>query len=101
MSSDDPLLLRDRWARVRFAVVGNLLVSRPKGGELKAALKELSQKTWEHPRTQERVRFGYSTIEKWYSAEHIVQRSRGWALSLEPPMINGLVPSGQDLDSAQ
>jgi len=66
MSSDDPLLLRDRWSRVRFAVVGTLLVSRPKGGELKAALKALSQKTWEHPRTHEMVRFGYSTIEKWY-----------------------------------
>ena len=65
MSSDDPVLLRDRWARLRFAVVGTLLMAPPKCGELKAALKELSMRSWEHPRTKELVRFGYSTIEKW------------------------------------
>ena len=66
MSSHDPVLLRDRWARLRFVVVGPLLVAPPKGGELKAALTELSKKFWEHPRTKERVRFGYSTLEKWF-----------------------------------
>jgi len=68
LSSNDPLLLRDRWARLRFCVVGPLLAAPPKGGELKAALTELAQKTWQHPRTAEPVRFGYSTLEKWLYA---------------------------------
>ncbi len=87
MSSDDPLLLRDRWSRLRFAIIGSLLVAPPKGGELKAALQELSKKSWEHPRTKELVRFGYSTIEKWfYTARDkddpvgaLRERSRGTA----------------------
>jgi hypothetical protein len=49
-------------------VVGSLLVSPPKGGELKAALQALSEKTWTHPGTGQPVRFGYSTIEKWLYA---------------------------------
>jgi putative transposase len=68
VSSNDPLLLRDRWARLRFVIVGPLLAAPPKGGELKAALTELAQKTWLHPRTAEPVRFGFSTLEKWLYA---------------------------------
>ena len=101
MSSDDPLLLRDRWARLRYAVVGTLLIAPPKGGELKAALQELSKKTWEHPRTKEPVHFGYSTIEKWlYIARDkddpvraLRERSRGTAgrtKSLSPIAIEAL-----------
>jgi putative transposase len=68
LSENDPLPLADRWARLRFGIVGALLVAPPKGGELKAALKALSEKTWIHPQTNEPVRFGYSTIEKWLYA---------------------------------
>jgi transposase InsO family protein len=68
VSSNDALLLRDRWARLRFAIVGPLLAMPPKSGELRAALRELAQKTWLHPRTAEAVRFGYSTLEKWLYA---------------------------------
>jgi transposase InsO family protein len=101
MSSDDPLLLRDRWARLRFAVVGSLLVAPPKSGELKAALRALSEKTWTHPGTGQPVRFGYSTIEKWLSAARrtddpvraLRERPRGTAgriKSLTPAAIEAL-----------
>jgi len=68
VSTNDQLPVADRWALLRFAVVGSLLVAPPKGGELKAALKELSEKTWTHPASGAPVRFGYSTIEKWMYA---------------------------------
>src|ERR1700730_6244634 len=68
LSSNDPLLLRDRWARLRFAIVGPLLAAPPKGGKLNAALTELAQKTWLRRRTGEPVRFVYSTLEKWLYA---------------------------------
>ena len=56
----------DAWARLRFAVVGPLLASPPEGGELGAALAALSRTDWTHPSTGLPVRFGTSTIERWY-----------------------------------
>jgi transposase InsO family protein len=58
----------DGWARLRFAVVGSLLSAPPARGELGAELENLVAKTWRHPRTDEPVRFGRSTIERWYYA---------------------------------
>jgi len=66
LSSNDPLSPRDRWARLRFSIVGALLASPPKGGELRAQLKELASKTYRHPLTAEAVRFGYSSLERWF-----------------------------------
>lgn len=63
MSSDDAA---ERWARVRFAVVGRLLVSPPKRGKLQQALTELSAQLWAHPQSGELTTFGVSTIERWY-----------------------------------
>jgi hypothetical protein len=57
-----------RWARLRFAIVGRLLASPPKRGELGAELRRLAQQFWKHPSTGERVQFGRSTIERWYYA---------------------------------
>lgn len=54
------------WARLRFSIVGPLLSAPPEPGELKERLKELSERTWRHPTTGEAVRFGLSTIERWY-----------------------------------
>ena len=54
-----------RWAHLRFSIVGPLLAAPPARGELAAALLALSQKTWRHPITHEPVRFGASTIERW------------------------------------
>ena len=58
--------VHDRWARLRFAVVGQLLAAPPPKGELKAAIAALAERTWQHPTTAEPVRFGFSTIERWY-----------------------------------
>lgn len=59
-------MLCHRWAELRFSVIGGLLSSPPKKGELKKTLKELSEKIWIHPDTDAPIQFGYSTIEEWY-----------------------------------
>ena len=56
---------RDAWARLRFAIVGPLLASPPGRGELQGEIARLAEKSWQHPRTGEPVRFGRSTIERW------------------------------------
>lgn len=56
----------DRWARLRFAVIGPLLAAPPDKGELQAALEALAAKTWQHPTTKAPMRFGFSTVERWY-----------------------------------
>ena len=63
----DPLK-RDRWARLRFAIIGPLLAAPPATGELSAALLALSTKSWRHPVSGREVRFGASTIRRWYYA---------------------------------
>ena len=62
--SDDSASLR--WARLRFAIIGSLLAAPPGRGELQRVLRELSERTWTHPTSGEPVRFGFSTIERWY-----------------------------------
>jgi len=59
---------RDRWARLRFSIVGQLLAAPCKHGELRGALEDLAAKAWRHPTTGALVRFGRSTIERWYYA---------------------------------
>lgn len=68
MSDDERDRSRDGWARLRFAVVGPLLASPPRRGELHEAIARLAEKSWRHPRTGEPVRFGRSTIERWLAA---------------------------------
>ena len=63
----DPLD-RDRWARLRFAIIGPLLAAPPQAGELHATLATLSTKTWQHPTTGVPISFGLSTIERWFYA---------------------------------
>jgi putative transposase len=63
----DPLK-RDRWARLRFSIIGPLLAAPPGPGELRAALTTLAAKTWRHPSTGLDVRFGVSTLERWFYA---------------------------------
>jgi putative transposase len=66
----DPLD-RDRWARLRFAIIGPLLAAPPAPGALQKALRELAGKTWQHPATGLPVQFGRSTLERWYyAAQH-------------------------------
>lgn len=64
----DNLSSHDRWARLRFSVVGPLLAAPPGKGELHDEFVRLSEKAWQHPTTGEPVQFGASTIEHWYYA---------------------------------
>jgi transposase InsO family protein len=65
--ADDTLARTERWARFRFSVIGGLLASPPEGGDLQAALRALAERTYQHPfRPRERLRLGFSTIERWY-----------------------------------
>ena len=57
-----------RWARLRFSIVGQLLMAPPPRGGLKPAIEALAGQEWQHPVSGERVRFGASTIERWYYA---------------------------------
>jgi putative transposase len=68
LSSEDDLPPRDRWARLRFAIVGPLLAAPPPAGELHEALTLLAAKTWRHPFTGLDVHFAVSTIERWLYA---------------------------------
>jgi putative transposase len=68
LSSSDDLPQRDRWARLRFAIIGPLLAAPPAQGELQSALSALAGKTWRHPFTGLEIRFGCSTIERWLYA---------------------------------
>jgi hypothetical protein len=68
--------VHERWAHLRFSVIGQLLAAPPPKGELASAIAALAERTWRHPTTDNPTRFGFSTIERWYSAEQIVLRSR-------------------------
>ena len=59
---------RDRWARLRFVIIGPLLAAPPEQGELQIALGLLSAKTWRHPTSGLDVSFGLSTLQRWYYA---------------------------------
>jgi putative transposase len=58
--------VHERWAHLRFGVIGQLLAAPPAKGELKAAITALAARTWQHPTTGDPVRFGFATIERWY-----------------------------------
>jgi putative transposase len=59
---------RDRWARLRFAIIGPLLAAPPAKGELQNTLRALSHRTWKHPTTGRAIKFGKSTLERWFYA---------------------------------
>jgi putative transposase len=75
MSGPDNASSHEHWAHFRFSVVGHLLAAPPPKGSLRTELKRLAAREWRHPVSGEPVRFGLSTIERWYSAEQIVLRS--------------------------
>lgn len=66
MGEQDSRNVAERWAQLRFAIVGPLLAAPPKRGSLREELEHLSRQPWKHPTTGEGVHFAYSTIERWY-----------------------------------
>jgi transposase InsO family protein len=58
--------IHERWALLRFSVVGRLLASPPPRGALRDELERLAGRPWRHPVTAQPTRFGVSTIERWY-----------------------------------
>jgi hypothetical protein len=66
MDDDESLSKPERWARLRFSVVGPLLASPPPPGQLRGELERLASKHWQHPTKDEPVQFGLSTIERWF-----------------------------------
>ena len=59
---------RDRWARLRFSIIGPLMAAPPEPRQLNGAFAALAAKTWRHPVTGLDMRFGASTLERWYYA---------------------------------
>ena len=57
--------VHERWARLRFSIIGALLAAPPAKGELSAALRQLAAREWRHPSTGAPVRFSVSTLERW------------------------------------
>jgi len=58
--------IHERWAHLRFSIIGQLLAAPPPKGELRAAITALAGRQWCHPTSGEPVRFDFSTIERWY-----------------------------------
>ncbi|MGO9361369.1 MAG: DDE-type integrase/transposase/recombinase [Xanthobacteraceae bacterium] len=66
MTQKRGLRVHERWAQLRFSVIGQLLAAPPEKGALRSALESLAAREWRHPATGTPVRFGVSTIERWY-----------------------------------
>lgn len=56
----------DRWARLRFAIIGPLLAAPPERGELRQALEGLAGRSWKHPVNGTMRQFSVATLERWY-----------------------------------
>ena len=66
MTSNHDPWRRDVHARLRFSIIGALFAAPPAKGELLCALRALAAKPWRDPATGVDVRFGVSTLERWY-----------------------------------
>lgn len=54
------------WAQFRFSVIGGLLARPSDPGQLRQEIALLAARQYRHPITNEWVRFGASTLERWY-----------------------------------
>lgn len=68
-TKEDP----DRWVRLRFTIIGQLLAVPPLRGRLRGELAALAQKNWCHPVNGTAVRFSFATLERWYYAARHAQ----------------------------
>jgi transposase InsO family protein len=58
--------VHEQWAHFRFSVIGQLLAAPPRKGMLRLELDKLAACAWRRPVSGEPVRFGVSTLERWY-----------------------------------
>jgi len=63
----------ERWAQLRFAIIGPLLAAPPPKNQLRKALEKLALKKWTHPVTGLPHKFGFSTLERWYYSARAAQ----------------------------
>jgi hypothetical protein len=66
MTSPPNLPHSQRWAQVRFAIIGTVLAhagDQTQGG-LRDQLRQLAQQMWQHPITGAPVRFAFSTMNR-------------------------------------
>ena len=61
-----PLTPSERMGQFRLKIIGGLLASPPKKGDLNKQLQNLAQKPWLHPFSGENVHYAASTMERWY-----------------------------------
>lgn len=61
------------WARLRLAIISRLLANPPPKGELTPEIRKLADQEWQHPVVGMPIRFGRSTIERWY---HVAKRAQ-------------------------
>jgi len=101
MPGDDSKRSSERWAHLRFSVVGPLLACPPTLGQLREQLGHLAEKLWLHPISGQPVRFALSTIERWYyqarqaaNPVHVLhrktRRDRGRQQALGPDLVEAL-----------
>lgn len=72
----------DRWARLRFSIIGPLLAAPPEQGELCKRLQTLAGSRWKHPVNGTMIRFSYATLERWY---YLAKGARDPVVVLQPP----------------
>jgi transposase InsO family protein len=58
--------VHERWAQLRFSVIGRLLAAPPPAGALRAEIEKLAAQEWRHPITGAAIRFSFSTVERWF-----------------------------------
>jgi transposase InsO family protein len=86
-----------RWAQLRFAVVGPLLASPPPRGQLEGELRKLAAREWRHPTKNEPITVAFSTVERWYHQARVAADPVG-ALRRRPRRDRGRQPAmGQRL----
>lgn len=74
MAAEDDLQKKERWARLRFAIIGPWLAAPPSSpGELRRTLQRLAGQNFRQPMTGCPVRFGFATLERWYYAARKAQ----------------------------
>jgi len=66
MSQKNQPTVHQRWALLRFSVVGSLLAAPAPHGELQAEFERMAAKSWKHPVSGKPTCFGLSTIQRWY-----------------------------------